>query len=79
MVQVKVFSTPVCPWCFRAKEYLKAKKIKFQEYNVMEDEKARDEMVKKSGQMGVPVIMINDAVIVGFDQSAIDKALKEEA
>ena len=45
----------------------------------MEDEKARDEMVKKSGQMGVPVIMINDAVIVGFDQSAIDKALKEEA
>ena len=72
---VKVFSTPTCPWCHRAKDYFKSKKVAFKDFDVSVDEKARAEMVEKSGQMGVPVIMIGDKVIVGFDKEAIDEAL----
>jgi glutaredoxin 3 len=75
MAVVKVFSTPTCPWCYRAKQFFQENKIKFTEYNVAVDEKARDEMVEKSGQMGVPVIMIDKKVIVGFDKKAIEQAL----
>jgi len=79
MVQVKVFSTPTCPWCYKAKDYFKAKKVEYKDYDVSIDEKARNEMIEKSGQMGVPVIMIGKKVIIGFDKSAIDQALKAEA
>ncbi len=76
---VKVYSTPVCPWCHRAKEYLKEKGIEFKDINVAEDRKAADEMIEKSGQMGVPVLDINGRIIVGFDKEKIDKALKATA
>ena len=76
MTEVKVYSTPTCPYCIKVKDYLKSKKIKFTGYNVAEDDKARDEMVELSGQLGVPVIVIGKKVIVGFDQEAIDKELK---
>ena len=79
MVTVKVFSTPTCPWCHKAKDYFKSKKVKFTDYDVSSDEKARNEMIEKSGQMGVPVIFVGKKVIVGFDQGAIDTALKSEA
>ena len=74
---VKVYSTPTCPWCHKAKDFLKAKGVKFKDINVAEDQKAASEMVKKSGQMGVPVIEINGKIIVGFDQEAIEKAIKK--
>lgn len=73
---VKVYSTPTCPYCHMAKEFLKENNINFQDFNVAEDEKARNEMVEKSGQMGVPVLDIKGTVIVGFDKEAIKKALK---
>lgn len=72
---IKVYSTNVCPWCVKAKEYLKSKDVTFEELNVQEDMKAREEMVSKSKQMGVPVLDINGTIIVGFDKPAIDKAL----
>ncbi len=72
---IKVFSTNTCPWCVKAKNYLKSKDIQFQDYNVSEDMVAREEMVNKSKQMGVPVLDINGTIIVGFDKPAIDKAL----
>ena len=72
---VKVYSTPICPWCHKAKDFLKEHKIAFQDVNVAEDDKAREEMIGKSGQMGVPVIEINGQIIVGFDQQALKKAL----
>lgn len=75
MAEVKVFSTPTCPWCHKAKEYFKSKKVKFKDIDVSSDEKARNEMIEKSGQMGVPVIFIGKKVIVGFDKEAIDEAL----
>ena len=72
---VKVYTTNSCPWCVKAKNYLKSKNIGFEELNVAEDMKAREEMVKKSRQMGVPVLDINGTVIIGFDKPAIDTAL----
>ena len=77
MAEVKVFSTPTCPWCHKAKDYFKSKKVKFKDFDVSSDEKARTEMIEKSGQMGVPVIFIGKRVIVGFDKEAIDEALEE--
>ena len=74
--KVKVYSTKTCPWCIKLKEYLKEKKIEFEDIDVGADQKAAEEMVKKSGQMGVPVIDINGKIIVGFDKEEIEKALK---
>ena len=76
MKTVKVYSTPTCPWCIRAKDFLKQQKVAFEDINVAVDVKARDEMVKKSGQLGVPVLEIDGTIILGFDQQAIQKALK---
>lgn len=72
---VKVYTTNSCPWCVKAKTYLKSKDIAFEELNVQENMEARQEMVNKSRQMGVPVLDINGTVIVGFDKPAIDNAL----
>lgn len=72
---VKVYSTITCPYCVTLKEYLKERGIEFEDIDVSSDEKARDEMVEKSGQMGVPVIDIDGQVIVGFDKERIIKAL----
>ncbi len=73
---IKVYSTPTCPWCIRAKEFLKEHKIKFEDIDVSRDTKAAHEMVKKSGQMGVPVIDANGEIIVGFDEAKIKRILK---
>lgn len=72
---VKVYSTPTCPYCVTLKEYLKEHNIEFEDIDVSADAKALDEMVEKSGQMGVPVADINGEVIVGFDKEKINKAL----
>lgn len=72
---IKVYSTNSCPWCVKAKTYIKSKGFNYEELNVQEDMDARQEMVSKSKQMGVPVIDINGTVIVGFDKAAIDTAL----
>ena len=77
MVEVKIYTTPTCPWCEKAKEFFQSKKIEYTELNVVEEEEAREAMIEKSGQMGVPVIEIGDNIIVGFDKGAIEKALAE--
>lgn len=73
--KVTVYSTESCPWCHKAKEWLKEHKIKFSEKNVGENDKAREEMIEKSGQMGVPVITVGDKVIIGFNQGELEEAL----
>ncbi|MFA5200301.1 MAG: glutaredoxin domain-containing protein [Candidatus Omnitrophota bacterium] len=72
---IKVYTTPTCPWCIRVKSFLRDNKINFQNFDVSSDQSAADEMVKKSGQMGVPVIDIDGQIIVGFDQERIKLAL----
>ena len=76
MVTVKIYSTSSCPWCVRAKEWFKEKGIPFEDVNVQEDRAAAEEMVKKSGQTGVPVIEIDGKIIIGFNLPEIEKALK---
>ncbi|CDI48897.1 glutaredoxin domain-containing protein [Clostridium tetani] len=75
---VKVYSTPTCPYCKKAKAYFDSKNIEYKDVNVAQDEKEKEEMIEKSGQQSVPVIDINGEIIVGFNRVAIDKALKEE-
>ncbi len=75
-MDVKVYSTPGCPWCKKAKEYLKRNNVQFTEINVAGNQDAAQEMIRKSGQMGVPVIDADGAVIVGFDEAELKKALK---
>ncbi len=72
---VTVYSTPTCPWCHKAKDYLKEKNIAFDDVDVSVDAARVDEIFKKSGQMGVPVIDINGKIVVGFDVVALDEAL----
>lgn len=74
-MNVKVYSTPSCPWCTKAKDYLKANNVTFEEFDVSLDRNAAVEMVNKSGQRGVPVLDINGNIIVGFDKANIDKLL----
>ena len=73
---VIMYSTPTCGFCKMAKSYFQNNNIPFTEYNVASNSEKAQEMVRKSGQMGVPVIDINGKVIVGFDRAAIDAALK---
>ncbi|MCX8199858.1 MAG: glutathione S-transferase N-terminal domain-containing protein [Candidatus Micrarchaeota archaeon] len=72
-----LYKTPTCPYCYMAADYLRGKGVEFKEVDVSIDQMAALEMVRKSGQMGVPVIDINGAVIVGFDRQAIDYALSK--
>lgn len=77
MAIVKVYSTPTCPWCVKAKDYLKSINVDFVDVDVSKDREAAMEMVRKTRQMGVPVVQIGSTYIVGFDKAAIDEALKE--
>ncbi len=75
-MKVRIYTTTNCPYCVMAKDFFKKNGVKYEEINVEENQKAADEMVEKSGQMGVPVIEIDGQIIVGFQRSALEKALK---
>ena len=75
---VKVYSTPTCPYCHTLKAFLKEKGIEFKDIDVGRDLKAQEEMIDKSGQMGVPVTDIDGQIVVGFDKEKICKLLKIE-
>ena len=79
MKKVEIYSTPTCTYCRAVKEYLATKGVEYVEHDVAADEAMRNQMVEKSGQMGVPVIDIEGTVIVGFDEEAIDEALAKDA
>jgi glutaredoxin 3 len=73
---VKVYSTPSCPWCVMAKNFLKKHNIVFIDANVQEDREAAEEMIEKSGQMGVPVLDVNGEIIIGFNEKRLKEILK---
>ena len=77
MSKIKVFSTPTCPYCHMLKDFLRDKKVEFEDIDVAADHEAAKAMVEKSGQMGVPQIEINGKIIVGFDKPAIEKELEK--
>lgn len=75
MSQIILFSTPSCSWCKRAKRYLKENRVHFKEVNIERDSKAAQDLVKKTGQRGVPVIKIGSKWIVGFNKPRIEREL----
>ncbi len=72
---VKVYSTPTCPYCIRTKQFLRENNVAYEDYDVSVDQVKGQEMIDRSGQMGVPVIDIEGTVIVGFDKEKIKQAL----
>jgi len=82
-MKIKIYSTSVCPYCVMLKDYLKKRNVEFTDVDVSKDEQAADEMIKKSGQMGVPVAIFisgdgREKVIIGFDKANIDELLKTD-
>ena len=73
--KILLYRTKSCIWCHKTEEFFKEHKIKFTNIKVDEDQKAAQEMIKKSGQMGVPVIDVDGQIIVGYDVDSIKKAL----
>ena len=71
MSKVTIYSTPTCHFCHIAKDFFKEKNIAFEDFNVSSDLEKRKEMLEKSGQMGVPVILIDDKLVVGFNKPQI--------
>lgn len=74
-MKVRLFSTPICPYCLTLKRFLEEKKIEVETIDVSSDEKARDEMVEKTQQTTVPVLEFNGEYIVGFDRKKICEKL----
>lgn len=73
--KVKVYSTPTCPYCIRTKQFLKENSVGFEDIDVSTNKQAGQEMIEKSGQMGVPVLDINGEIVVGFDKDKISQLL----
>ncbi|OYT34031.1 MAG: NrdH-redoxin [Candidatus Aenigmarchaeota archaeon ex4484_52] len=74
--KIIVYSTNTCPYCDYVKDYLKEKNLEFENIDVSSDRQKAQEMMDKSGQMGVPVIDIDGKIIIGFDKEKINDALK---
>ncbi len=72
---VKIYTTPTCSFCHAAMEFFKEHNVEFQEFDVFTDAKAREEMINKSGQLGVPVIDIDGKLVIGFDRGKISQLL----
>ncbi len=75
MKKVIVYGTATCPYCIKAKKFLEESGVEYEEMDVSSDQSAADEAVKKSGQMGVPVVDVEGEIIVGFDRDAIERAV----
>lgn len=73
--RVVIFSTPACPWCSRVKSYLRQKGVRFKDIDVSKDRDAAKDMIRRTGQMGVPVLLIGSRPIVGFNKPLIDRLL----
>ncbi|MBI5470255.1 glutaredoxin family protein [Candidatus Kaiserbacteria bacterium] len=76
MPAITIYSTPTCHFCHMAKDFFTEHKVAYTDYNVASDLPKRQEMIQKSGQMGVPVIYVGDELIVGFDEDRIKELLK---
>ena len=72
---VTIYSTPTCIYCKAAKEFMNSHHVSYQEFDVASDLQRRKEMIDRSGQMGVPVIDIDGQIMVGFEETALAKAL----
>jgi glutaredoxin-like YruB-family protein len=77
-MNVTVYSSPTCGYCHQVKQYLTQRGVQFTEHDLSVDRAAAEEMTRKTGQMGVPVIVIDDQVVVGFDRPRLDQLLSKQ-
>lgn len=75
MAQVTIYTTPTCVYCKMTKEFFNTHNVAYTERDVTKDAEARDLMIQKSGQMGVPVIDIDGKIVIGFDQERLKELL----
>ncbi len=75
MKNVTIYTTPTCGFCHQAKQFFQEKNVPYEEKDVAADQQAREEMVSKTNQMGVPVIEVDDEIVIGFDQSRLAQML----
>lgn len=75
MANVKIYTTPSCVYCKMAKQFFGQNNVQYEEKNVALNAEARNEMIQKSGQMGVPVIDVDGKIIIGFDEPKLKEAL----
>jgi glutaredoxin 3 len=75
--EVTIYTTPTCPWCHKAKAWFRDKRIRYREVDVTSDRSGLEEMIRVSGQTGVPVIVVGDEVIVGFNQNRLNEIFKD--
>lgn len=76
MKKVTIYSTPTCHYCNMAKEYFDANKVSYESFDVASNMEKRKEMMDKSGQLGVPVILVDGKVVVGFDKPRLAELLE---
>lgn len=77
-MEIIVYSTPTCPYCIMAEEFLKKNNVEFTKYDISQNKEKAKEAIEKSGQMAVPVIDIDGKIIIGFDEEELKKALNLE-
>ncbi|HEX9721821.1 MAG TPA: glutaredoxin domain-containing protein, partial [Candidatus Paceibacterota bacterium] len=75
MANVTIYTTPTCVYCREAKEFFKEHNVEYEEKDVVQDEQARNDMIQKSGQMGVPVIDVNGEIIIGYNKKKLVELL----
>lgn len=75
MANVTIYTTPTCVYCKAAKEFFKDNNVSYKELDVVVDAKAREDMIKKSGQLGVPVIDVDGSIVIGFDKRKLSELL----
>lgn len=75
MKQITIYSTPTCVYCKMAKDFFQKNGIQYKEFNVAEDEQAREDMINKSHQLGVPVIDVDGEIFVGFNRAELEKVV----
>ncbi len=73
--KVIVFSTPTCSWCTTVKQYLKKNNIRFRDIDITKDERAAKDMVRRTKQQGVPVTLVNNRPVIGFNKLELNKLL----
>ena len=75
-MSITVYTTPSCGWCDKLRAHLKKKKLDFKEVNILEDPQARTHLIENTGQMAVPVTMVQEKFVVGFEKTQIENLLK---
>lgn len=77
-MEIKIYTTPTCSWCTKTKEWLRKKKLSFQDCDVAESQNSqyRDEVLEKTGQLAVPVIDFNGVIVIGFNEKRLEEALE---